>query len=175
LTLDLFSRREWQELNPETIHAYYYEDYYIGFYGDTAGTGAGIGGFIYNPGTSDFIFLDFYATAGFNDLETDVLYLVVSGALQAWDGAAGDLTYRWRSKIFRGDTTAFTCAKVYTTDPANVGFKMWVDGVQVVNVASLIEEAFRLPSVRGDEWQFELEGTAPVQRLVVDYSLGDLE
>ena len=175
LTLDLFSRREWQAFNPETIHAYYYEDYYIGFYGDTAGTGAGVGGFIYNPATSDFILLDFYATAGFNDLETDVLYLVVSGALQAWDGAVSDLTYRWRSKIFRGDTTAFTCAKVYTADPANVGFKMWVDGVQVVNVASLIAEAFRLPSVRGDEWQFELEGTAPVQRLAVDYSLGDLE
>ena len=71
ITLDLFSRREWQGFNPETIHAYYYEDYYIGFYGDTAGTGAGIGGFIYNPSTSDFIHLDFYATAGYNDLETD--------------------------------------------------------------------------------------------------------
>lgn len=175
LTGDLFSRREWQAYKPETIHAYFYEDYYVGFYGDEAGTGSGVGGFLYNPGTQDFILLDFYATAGYNDLENDVLYLVVSGALNAWDGTLTPLTYRWRSKIFRGDTTAFTCAKVYTDDPGNVGFKMWVDGALALDLSSLASEAFRLPSVRGDEWQFELEGTAAVQRLSVDYALGEFE
>ena len=175
ITPDLFGQDEWAAFYPETIHAYYYEDLYIAFYGDTAGTGHGVGGFIYNPKTSDFVRLDFYATAGYNDLKTDSLYLVVNGQLNAWNRGLGLLTYYWKSKIFKGDATAFTCAKVYTVDPANVGVALLSNGVKILDRASLPSEAFRLPSVRGEEWQVELTGTAPIHRFAMDYALGDLE
>ena len=175
ITLDLFNKEEWEVFKPETIHAYFYEGYYIGFYGDTDGLGSGEGGFIYHPGSSDFVKLDFYATAGHNDMQRDVLYLVIKNKLYAWNSGSIAMAFTWRSKIFQGKSTAYTCAKVYTEDPANVGFKMWVDGDLKMTVPNLLSEAFRLPPVRGSQWQFELTGSAAVQRLVVDYAMGDLE
>ena len=178
ITKDLFSRREWKSFDPETIHAYRYEEKYIAFYGDTDDDGDGVGGFIFDTATGDFIKLDFYACAGYSDLLTDTLYLVVkNGAsfeLKAWDRGATSLLYQWKSKLYRGNFTQFSAAKISTTDPANVGFKLWADGKLVVNLSKLKSEAFRLPSVRANEWQFELTGTAPVRSVKLGLSLSEV-
>lgn len=178
ISKDLFSRREWQNFYPETIHAYRYEEKYIAFYGDEDDDGDGIGGFIFDTSTGDFIELDFYACAGYSDLLTDTLYLVIKNGssfdLKAWDRGAASLPYQWKSKIYRGDFTQFSAAKVSTTDPVNVGFKLWADGKLVANYPSLRTESFRLPSVRANEWQFQLNGTAAVQSIKLGLSMAEV-
>ncbi len=176
ITEKIITRREWEQYQPETIHAYRYQDKYIAFYGDAAGDGSGVGGFVYDPATNTLFNLDFYATAGFNDIETDKLYLVIDGDLIEWDADDENLqSYSWKSKLFKGPSVAPSCMKVYTESPADVSVKLWADGQLVLDVAALTNEAFRLPSVRASEWQFAIAGTASVQRVSIATKMSDFE
>ena len=94
----LFSREQWQALKPESIHAYYHDEKYIFFYDN----GEEQGGYILDPkGKQDALTeLSFYATTGYNDLETDTLYLVVGSEIVAFQH--GDpLQYTWKSQQYR--------------------------------------------------------------------------
>ena len=55
--------------------------------------------------------LDFYATAGFNDREEDVLYLVIDGTLKEFAQNATKRSYTWKSKVF------------YTNRPISLGWQ----------------------------------------------------
>lgn len=78
VTDKIFNREEWQKLTPSSIKAFYWEDMYIGFYD----TGTTSGGFAVSPNKIDsgVIFFDTFATAGYSDLEEDILYLVTGSA-----------------------------------------------------------------------------------------------
>ena len=176
ITDKIITQREWAAYKPETIHAYRYQDKYIAFYGDTAGTGSGTGGFVFDPRTNTFFELDFYATAGFNTIGNDQLFLVVGGQLKRWDADdEAPVPYTWKSKIFKGYPIAPSAAKVYTQTPEDVGFQLWADGVSVLTLAALDTESFRLPAVRASEWQFQLTGTAAIQRVSIGTAMSDFE
>ena len=178
ITEQIISRREWAEFYPETIHAYRYEGQYFAFYGDTEDNGSGIGGFVFNPKNGSLSRLNFYATAGYSDLETDTLYLVVDDSgnkLKAWDSAESLLPYAWKSKVFRGKAVSFSCAKVYTDKSFDSEFRLWADGQLVMAVAGSRKEAFRLPSVRAEDWQVEVSGKAAVQRITLATSFSEID
>lgn len=178
VTRTIISKRSWKKFQPETIHAYRYENQYIGFYGDSNGNGSGVGGFVFNLQTGDFTELDFYATAGFADPLTDTLYLVVrndgSNTLVAWDASERQGSFRWRSKIFKTQDTSFACGRVHCANPRKVGIKLYADGVCVLSLKSLQEEVFRIPSVRAKEWQIELSGSSPIQKAIIAHSMKEL-
>ena len=176
ITDKIITAREWAKYMPETIHAYRYQDKYIAFYGDVDGTGTGVGGFVFDPRTGTFFELDFYATAGYNTIENDQLYFVIGGELKQWDAdELAPIEYTWKSKIFKGRPIALSAAKIYTESPENAGFRLWADGVLVLTHNELPGETFRLPNVRASEWQFELTGTAPVQRVSLGTAMSDFE
>ena len=78
---DLFDKKTWNnDYYPSTISAYMVEGWYLGFY-----SGSIVAGFMFNPTTMEFVDLDIHATAGFNDLAADTLYLMVDGRLVQWD------------------------------------------------------------------------------------------
>jgi hypothetical protein len=80
VTEPLLTRDQWQDLVPSSIVGFNWEGHYIGFYD----TGSVQKGFIFDPrgGKDSFVDLGFHATAGFNELEEDELYLVVGGACE---------------------------------------------------------------------------------------------
>ena len=178
LTEKIFDKKSWATYQPETIHAYKYEDFYVGFYGDTNGDGAGTGGFMYDPETGQFTTFDTYATAGYNDLLEDELYFVQrttgTNSVKIWEAASGNYSYTYKSKLHRITDSAFTCAKIHTDQPNNVNFKLWVDGVEEMNLSPITTEVFRLPARRGTDWQFEISGTGSVSRVTLATSMGEL-
>ena len=103
----ILSRDQWQELTPSSMIGFFWEGYYVGFYAN----GSESKGFMFDPrgGKNVFIKLDFHATAGFNDLENDELYLVINGSVVKFAAASTLLSMTWRSKKF------------YTQRPINPG------------------------------------------------------
>ncbi|MEM1152944.1 MAG: hypothetical protein AAGI44_02320 [Pseudomonadota bacterium] len=172
MTETIIKKRDWAQFHPETIRAYRYENKYIAFFNDGQGDS---GGFVFEPESMTITRLGYYASAGYNDLETDELYLVIDGALYQWATGTQVDAYRWRSKVFHRPDMAYGAAKVWTKDPANVGFKLFVDDAEVMSVDALTNETFRLPDVRGCRWQFELFGTGTVERVSIAGSFGDLQ
>lgn len=168
ITASVLGKREWAQFSPETIHAYFYEGQYVAFYGDAADDGNGVGGFIFDPRDGSLCRLGFYATAGYTDLLSDSLYLVVreSGVskLVKFDSATALLKYRWRSKKFLTQGVGFSCFKIDTDDPTLVGIKVFADGQLAYSRSWLDSSVCRIGDIRFDrELQFELFGTAEVR------------
>lgn len=90
----LFSRREWQALNPASIIGAAHDDRYFGFYDATA-IGGGRGGFILDFREGGFGLIDIpdHATAVYADPITDVLYFVADDGLLEGASAAGLLRF----------------------------------------------------------------------------------
>jgi len=96
-TDQVLTRDQWQEFVPSSLVGFMWEGHYVGFYS----TASENKGFIFDPrgGKNSFVSLDFHATAGFNDLANDELYLVVGGSVVKF--AAGTaLRATWRTKKF---------------------------------------------------------------------------
>jgi len=174
ITESVLSRDQWQALNPETILGFQYEGHYIGFYND----GSESKGFIFDPrgGKNSYTKLDFYATAGFNDLENDELYLVVGGAVVKF-AQGSSLNYTWRTKEF------------YTQRPVNPGvakvncdsyspnptMKLFADGVLKHTQTVTSGAIFRLPSgYKANEFEIELSGSVPINEICLYEEAGEI-
>lgn len=110
-TADLFAREDWQAYKPDSISGYMWQGKYVGFYN----TGAVTAGFIYDPSNGDFQNLDFYATAGYRDTKTEILYLQIGADVKSFATSA---TPRTLDNVSRRETfkpTVFTAIKVLAT------------------------------------------------------------
>ena len=166
-TGDLLTRDQWQEIVPTSLVGFFWEGHYIGFYS----TGSEDKGFIFDPrgGKNSFSALDFHATAGYNDLETDELYLVVSGSVVKFaQGSA--LNFKWRTKKFYTPSPINPAvAKVdcdsYSPNPV---FKLYSDGVLKHTQTVTNSDSFRLPSgYKGQEFEAEITGSVAVNEICV--------
>lgn len=174
ITENVLNRDQWQALNPETILGFQYEGHYIGFYND----GSESKGFIFDPrgGKNSYIKLDFYATAGFNDLENDELYLVVAGSVVKF-AQGSSLSYTWRTKEF------------YTQRPVNPGvakvncdsyspnptLKLYADGVLKHTETVTSSSIFRLPSgYKANQFEIELSGSVPINEVCLYEEVGEI-
>jgi hypothetical protein len=103
VTRDLFTRDEWQALDPSSMHAVVHDGRMFVFYGDG---GKGSGGLILDRAEPDagLTNLDYYAYAAYSDSENDRLYLILDdGAgprIVQWEGGDDRATFEWRSKTF---------------------------------------------------------------------------
>ena len=169
VTEPILTRDQWQALVPSTIVGFQYEGHYLGFYND----GSESKGFIFDPrgGKDSYIKLDFHATAGFNDLENDELYLVVDGSVVKFASHASNvLSYTWRSKKFytqRPINPAVAKVNCDTYSP-NPTLKIYADGnlkhTQTVANGNL----FRLPSgYKANEFEVEIAGSVAVNDVCV--------
>lgn len=170
----ILNRDQWQALNPSSMIGFLWEGYYLGFYA----SGSESKGFIFDPrgGKNSFVKLDFHATAGFNDLENDELFLVIGGSVVKF-ATGSNLSMSWKSKKFY--TQRPICpgvAKVecdtYSPTPT---FKLFADGAlkhtQTVSSSSL----FRLPSgYKANEFEIQIEGSVAVNEVCVYESAGEI-
>lgn len=170
-----FTRREWQQLVPESFSAYRWGNRYVGFYDNGAGTQQG---FIFDPSNQNggFIYIDIYATAGYNDPQRDKLYLQVGNDIKAFDGGAAGRAYTWKSKVFTmprpinpgyGQVVAVTYP---------VTFKLYADGALKHTQAVADGKPFRLPlGYKATDFEVQLEGTADVRGVAVAETMQDLK
>lgn len=144
VTANMFTREEWQRLVPSSIHGYFHDGRYYGFYD----TGSVQKGFILDPtqGAAAFTELDLYATAGYSDLVQDALYLKVGTTIVKWNSGAGKLSYEWKSGVIEmprpsNPACAQVIAKAYP-----VTFNLYADGALKYTYSVPSSDVFRLPS-----------------------------
>jgi hypothetical protein len=167
ITTNLLSKEYWRSLNPETIEAYRYHEYYIGFYGASAG-------FMFDLRTGNYFELDFYASAGYFDSASGKLYLVVNDALVSFDNGS-ELTYTWESKQFDLTNTTFSVAKIRGESLDNTQFAIEVDGTEIMSVAlSGADRTVRLPPFRARRLSFKLTGTDEIESVIIASSTEEL-
>jgi hypothetical protein len=161
VTQELYTREEWQALNPATIEAYFHDGKYIGMFSSG-------GGFILNSlEDASLTFFDEAVTAGYADKINDALYLCIGGVIKKFN-AGTDKSYTWRSKKFQvAQSPAPACVRV-DADTYPVTLKLYADGVLKHTETVANERVFRLPKgYRPREIEMELSGTARVRLLAV--------
>ena len=174
LTEEVMSREDWRALVPSSIIGSQHEGLYFGSYDN----GSGRKGFVLDPAQPGSIyFLSTGYTAYHFDELLDQLFVLNGANVQSWDAGAS-MTYIFRSKRFLMPApTNFSCAQViadsYVEGALTVRF--FVDGTLRHTQAVTNRRGFRLPSgFVGDEWQIEVEGTAPVQSVILAHTMAEL-
>lgn len=166
-TESILTREQWQDLVPSSIVGFHYEGHYLGFYND----GSESKGFIFDPrgGKDSYTKLDFHATAGFNDLENDDLYLVIGGSVYRF-AQGSNLSYTWRTKKFytpkpMNPAVAKVDCDSYSPSPT---FKIYADGVLKHTETVTSDSIFHLPSgYKANEFEVELSGSVPINEICV--------
>ena len=168
ITEQMLSRDQWQEYTPSSIVAFQWEGHYLAFYNN----GTESKGFIFDPrgGKNSFVKLDFHATAGFNDLENDQLYLVVGGSLVKFAEGSSASNFVWRGKKFytpRPINPAVAKVECDSYDPEPT-MKLYADGVLKHTQTVENSNTFRLPSgYKANEFEIELAGSVAINEVCV--------
>ena len=170
ITQQILTRDQWQDYYPSQVEVYEYEGKYIGCTYDGSDN-ATKKGFLFDPrgGKNAFINLDFYATAGFNDREEDVLYLVIDGTLKEFAQNATKRSYSWKSKVFYTNRPISPgVAKVSADSYSSLTFKLFADGSLKHTQTVANSNIFRLPGgYKAKSFEIQLEGTDTINEVCV--------
>ena len=170
ITEQILTRDQWQDYYPSQVEGYEYEGKYIGFTYDGSNNSTKKG-FLFDPrgGKNAFINLDFYATAGFNDREEDVLYLVIDGTLKEFAQNATKRSYSWKSKVFYTNRPISPgVAKVSADSYNSLTFKLFADGSLKHTQTVANSNIFRLPGgYKAKSFEIQLEGTDTINEVCV--------
>jgi hypothetical protein len=165
LTGGILNRSDWQALVPSTIVAEQQEGLYVASYT----VGGVTKGFIINPAQPDgIIFLSTGYTALHRDDIQDALFVLSSTDIQKWDAADTFMTATFTTKVHRmPSSTSFSCAKL-VADSFGQTVRFYADGALKFTKTVANSNPFRLPiGFRGQDWQFSIDTTVPVQALLV--------
>lgn len=165
LTKDIVRKAQWQSYQPETIHAYQFEGKYLAFYG-------GVAGFVFDPQTASLVDITDYADAGFNILNQDALYLSVNDNLVLWNSEPERKTLRWK-KRFELRKRILPRACLVECD-GDFTFRLWVDGTPKLTLTNPVKQTFRLPSVRGEYFEIEVQSQHAIKRIELASTLREL-
>jgi hypothetical protein len=174
LTSGLFSRDQWQALNPASMLCAYHDGKIFVFYDN--GTK---GGFVIYPGeTATKIDLEFHATAVFVDEETDTLYLTVGDKIVAYEGSATLMEQAtWRGRVERTPHHCCPAAAVVRATGYPLTLNLYVDGLLKYSKEVASQSPFRLPAgYLADRFEVEcvVAGGIEVLEIVVAESMTDL-
>jgi hypothetical protein len=170
VTEGIFDRDDWQALSPSSMAGYRWNDLYVGFYNN--GTP---GGFVFDPETKDFAFVDVSATAGYADQATGKLYLVGSdGKVSEWD-AGSALTLTWESKAFLTEAPLNMGAAQVKGSSYPITFKVYADGVLKHTQAVADGKPFRLPGgYLAEKWEFSVSSSGKIQSVSMAPNIANL-
>lgn len=171
ITEMMFTREQWQSLNPSSMHAYQHDRKYVCFYD----AGATKGGFIFDFTSGVFVMHDIYAECGYADLANDTLYLSFADkAVKKWQVGAAK-SYTWKSKRFTLPRPAsFACAQV-EAEAYPLTAKFYADDALVHTEVVTSREPFRLPGgFMARDWEMQIEGDKEVFVLAIAQSMREL-
>ena len=168
LTKVLFSRDQWQDIVPTHVTAFFWEGKYI-FFNNSKG-------YVLTPGDPTMSELDEVMTAGYNDLESDDLYILQGTSLKKYEGGTALKQYEWKSKVFRIQKPHnFSYAQVFRANSGEVTFYLYAEGVLIHTEIVADSEPFRLPGgTLGIDYEYELIGNAKVDAVYVADSIEEL-
>lgn len=185
LTAQIFTRRQWQALDPSSIMCTVHDDVVFFFWNN----GIERGGFALDmkPDGFGLVPLGFHAIAAYADPETDNLYLVLDAYAEPTDAALpappvafvpddetiylfdaegeNPMVYRWRSKLYQlPHDQAFARFQVRAETYENLVFRAYGDG-QLLHAEVIDSEEVRMLPLRDTYTRFEWEvvGTDRVQ------------
>jgi hypothetical protein len=171
ITQNMFNFTQWQDhFNPTSIHAYQQDNQYIAFYDN----GTTQGGFVFDMPSGQFILHDIYATAAYQDVQRDKLFLTFADrTVKPW-GYGAAKSYTWRSKKFTmPQIMGFSCAQL-EAEVYPMTLKVYVDTVLIHTQSVTSRDPFRLPSKVGRDWEMQIEGSNEVFSLAVANSMSEL-
>jgi len=173
----VYTKREWDALNPESMHAYEFEGRYVAFWYVDANNKGGI---IFDPKQADagILTTDDWYPLGYRDIATDRLYLLDSdNNLWSWRSGTGIRAATWKSKRVRlGNHVAFSACRVRADDYDNVVVRIYADGALFYEKRVTNDYAFRLPKKgRFKEWEVEVETTARIRTIGLAESVTELQ
>jgi hypothetical protein len=174
LTKGLFTKEEWQQYKPSSIHAYQYDGRYFGFYNNGSTSGCLV--FSFNGQEPSLVTLDVTATAGFLEPLTDSLYLLVGTNIVKFDSGSA-LTYSWKSKKFTlpKPENLGVCQVVAKSYPVSLTINSYdTDTSYTKSVAN--SNAFRLPAgKRYNTIDVQVSGTAEVEQVLLSSSMDEMK
>lgn len=176
LTESVFTLRQWQALNPSSITAVAHNDIYWMAY-DT-GTAKGCYAIDTRPNGFGVVEMAFHFTAAWVDPKTDRLYMVLDEdaepddeslpehpptplylagtTVYEFEGGAGFMNYRWRSKLWLAPPMAFSIAQVRAESYDNLLVRFYANGAELYERVVTEETEFVLP-MADSATQFEIE------------------
>lgn len=176
VTEKIYSREQWQALNPSSIRGSVYNGRYVMSH-DASGTRGVVMFDFTGQGavlTTSNINTATAITASFYDPTTDTLYFAQGGNIVRFDRGS-NLTTTWKSKVFRLPfEDNFAIAQVQA-ESYPVTFKIYGDGVLRHTETVASSKEFRLPSgFRCRDWEFQIEGSATVTEVAIANSVAEL-
>ncbi len=198
VTDGLFTRDEWQFLNPQSFIAVAHDDRYWAFYIDQDGNQRGM---ILDPKQGGFgkITLAFHATAAYSDPITDELYLVLDASnnpespigpppsnpdangnvIYAWNQETSEeqLQYSYTSPLWMLERPAyFAMAQVKARDYGNIVASFYADGNLIYSKQVNDSREFTLPPIEAElTFQVNITGTSHVSQVQVVEDVDELE
>jgi len=156
ITAGIFSREDWQTLNPATMKGFVWEGLYFCFYDSPTP-----GGFIINPNAPDGGIMDVTSvfTAAHYDAPTDILYVAEGSNIKKWDAATTYLDMRWRSKTYEMlSPTWLGVLQVLGDSVDEFDVELYVDGVLDNTYRAVDGEARKMRGgYRGRKFQIEIK------------------
>lgn len=171
LTENLFTRDQWQALDPSTILGTVYDNKYYGFYDD----GVTPLCFVLDLTTGDLTHLSEHYTDAYYDAEFDSLF-VLDGANVKELNAGSVKQFTWKSKKFYSPKAINLGAIKVEADSSGVVVKQYVDSVlKSTTTTTTASEVQRLPSgFIGQQFEFEIVSSTPVYSVVIGETMGDI-
>lgn len=166
----LFSREDWQALNPATMHAVEYE----GIYYLAHGTGC----LTFDLASRKLGRLSLAATTFFVDRTSDELFAVVGSSIVSVFGGTDRRTGEWKTPLITMPAQAgLSWVKVYgqQSPAAPAVVRWWGDGVLRHTATFQNTEPQRLPPGRWLEHEVEIESTARITRVSLAGSTQELQ
>lgn len=174
LTESYFTRAQWQAyFKPDSIVGYAQDLKYVGFYDN----GTTSGGFIYDLTTGQLTLHSIYATAGYNDLVNDKLFLAFADrSVRVWQ-AGSARSYVWRSKKFTMPRQlSFACAQI-EAESYPITAKFYCEGASTPTFTQTVDSRmpFRLPFSAARDWEVQIEGSAEVFSFAAAQAMEELK
>lgn len=194
LTAGIFTRDDWQALNPSTMVAGQYMGAYVCFYTDGSSVRRG---FIIDPLSPTAVyFLDTgYDALWFDELQ-DKLFVLNGTSVQKWDAGASPMTATFRSKIFetppstmgalrvdadgfpvtvKVDAGPFTSGQATAIAAASGGLLTSTGTAVRYTVTVNDRDPVRMPGgFRATDWVVQIESTSPVQTVMLANNIEEL-
>jgi len=179
----LFSREQWQALNPATMRAFFHDSRYHVMYEDKnkvrgtlifdfSGQGAMLTTSTTNTGNK--------VTAGYSDPRTDTLYLSQLGSIVRFNSADTAAVARWKSGVYRTvHPVSFSFGMVRASSyPVGTPIKLTIYADAYTPFVKTVTgpDAFRLPAgFRAQHWTVEVESGVEVTMIALATSAQELQ
>lgn len=180
----LYTRDEWQTLNPSTMIGAVYNNMYFGFYQTVAGVRNSI--IVLRGDNPPLATFDSSAKARFVETSTGVVFYLSATDSKIYSldtSTTANTVYQWKSKKFlQPKPMTYAALQLHadyaymTANPGSyVTVKLYAEGVQVYSANITSDAPVRLPAMtRSYYWEIELIGNVPIRRVAVATSVGEL-